>query len=682
MLRKALFSICFLNIFSYCAQVDIYALDVQKKGDIIEANSDVLVFSDLYFISANKAIYNEKTSEIELFGDVNILKGANERSSSSYAKIKLNSNEASFEDFFFSNNNLEIWFKSKNSHSDDDKFSSKISSVSSCNVENPDWEIRFSDGYINKQTNFVHLYNARLYVKEVPVFYLPYFGFSADTKRKTGLLLPTFVVKQSEGVVYKQPIYFTYYDNWDFQIDPQIRTSRGFGAYSTFRFIDTPYSEGELNFGAFREKNFYYEKENLKNKTHYGIEFRYLSENIFKRYLGDNYQEGLWVDANYLNDIDYFNLMSYNYENLTSLVTSKINYFLADENNYYGAYARYYIDTSKLSNKSTLQEFPSFQYHRFLNSLFDDKLRYFFDANFNNYYRSLGSYSNQINMNLPISYHTNFFDDFVQFTFTESLSASFVDYARDPAKDQEHMILNSHNFDIYVDLSKAYDNFYHTINFGFNYFLPGAKSGYISSNYLDIEDWQRSFGVNLVQYFYNNLGEKKIKHRFNTIYNDKLNKFQSSENSITYYYNDIINFNNDVKYSYMQNRFSKIITQANVELEKMNFLFTHAYENNDDIGKNSFISTKVNYNINRNYNLFGGIWFDVARAHPNMWEVGYTYQRKCWNYSLMYRERVDPQLTSAGINAKMQSGFYFVFNFYPLGGVKYDFSLEESENRI
>ncbi|MCE3577978.1 LPS-assembly protein LptD, partial [Campylobacter jejuni] len=96
--------------------------------------------------------------------------------------------------------------------------------------------------------------------------------------------------------------------------------------------------------------------------------------------LSDNFQEGLWIDATYLNDVDYLNLGSRDYRDLNSLVTSKINYFLADENNFYGAYARYYIDTSKLSNNTTLQEYPSFQYHRFLNNLFDERLRYSFDA--------------------------------------------------------------------------------------------------------------------------------------------------------------------------------------------------------------------------------------------------------------------------------------------------------------
>lgn len=112
------------------AQVDIYALDAKKEGDILTANNDVVIFSDFYFITANKAIYNEKTEDVELFGDVNILRGQNERSHSDYAKINLNSNQANFSNFFFSNNNLEVWFQSKTSHLNDKVFESKISAVS------------------------------------------------------------------------------------------------------------------------------------------------------------------------------------------------------------------------------------------------------------------------------------------------------------------------------------------------------------------------------------------------------------------------------------------------------------------------------------------------------------------------------------------------------------------------
>ncbi len=91
--------------------------------------------------------------------------------------------------------------------------------------------------------------------------------------------------------------------------------------------------------------------------------------------MGDKFQEGLWIDATYLNDVDYLNLGSRDYRDLNSLVTSKDNYFLADEKNYYGAYVKYNIDTSALNNDRTLQEYQSFQYHRFLNNVLDDRVR-------------------------------------------------------------------------------------------------------------------------------------------------------------------------------------------------------------------------------------------------------------------------------------------------------------------
>lgn len=66
---------------------------------------------------------------------------------------------------------------------------------------------------------------------------------------------------------YEQPIYIAPYENWDLELNPQIKTDRGFGLYSTLRFIDSPYSIGEVNLGAFRENSSYYHDENLKTKV-------------------------------------------------------------------------------------------------------------------------------------------------------------------------------------------------------------------------------------------------------------------------------------------------------------------------------------------------------------------------------------------------------------------------------
>ena len=664
------------------AEINIYALNAKKEGHILSASDDVVVFSDFYFITAKRAIYDEKTGDIELFGDVNILRGQNERSHSNYAKINLNANQANFENFFFANNDLEVWFQSQTSCLDDAQFLSTNSVVSSCNVEDPDWQIRFSEGRLDRESNFVHLYNAKLYIKDVPVFYLPYFGFSTDTQRKTGLLVPKMALKGKEGFYYEQPFYAAVQENWDLQLTPQLRSNRGYGLHSVLRFIDGPSSMGELNFGGFREKRGYYVGENLKNQTHLGVELKYLREDLVKALLGDNFQEGLWIDATYLNDVDYLNLIKRDYKDLNSLVTSKIHYFLADENNFYGAYAKYYIDSSKIHNKNTLQNYPSLQYHRFLNSFFDARIRYSFDGSFNNYYRRIGAYANSLNFTLPLSYHNAFFGDFLQFTFTEKVSASFVNYTKDPDKKHEHYLKNTHEFSLYTDIARSYENFFHTLSLGLDYILPGAESGEITEGYLNLERVDEHIKPYAVQYFYDESGEKRLKQRVDLSYLNPEEKVEDLKNLLSYYHNENITLSNEIIYSYLDKRFSNVLTQVQIQIKpRFNLDFSHAYQN-DAYGKYSFIGTRANHLATPNYNIFGGVWLDVSRAHTNMWELGYSYQRKCWNYSLVYRERIDPQLTSGGISAKNQSGIYFVFNFYPIGGVDYDFSLQESENKL
>ena len=107
-----------------------------------------------------------------------------------------------------------------------------------------------------------------------------------------------------------------------------------------------------------------------------------------------------------------------------------------------------------------------------------------------------------------------------------------------------------------------------------------------------------------MQYFYNNEGQKKIKHRISLAYLNKQNEFYELENLLTYYFNENINFNSEMLYSYEQSRFNNIITQLEVNTNsKLNWMFSHAYQN-DEYGKYSFIGTRANYIATPNSHIF------------------------------------------------------------------------------
>lgn len=673
------------------AQVDFYAKNVQKQDDLIKTDDEIVIFSDSYFIRADKALYNEKTKEVELFGNVNVLRGQKERSRSCYAKVNLENNSSEFKDVFFANNDLEVWFDGEESYLDDKLFLSKKTVISSCNVDDPDWEIRFSDGELNRETQFLQLYGASLHVKGVPVMYLPYLAFGIDTSRQSGLLLPKLELNRDDGFYYEQPIYLLFQDNWDLELRPQIRAQRGFGAYSTLRFMDSAESSGEFSSGFFQERQSYFRKEGLRNDKHFGFELKYLRQNLFKDFLDDSFQEALWIDGIHLNDVDYLNLSSFSSRDKTSLVTSKLSYFLADENNYFATYANYYIDTSKLSNDQTLQEYPSFQYHRFLEGILNNHFQYSFDINYHRYYRKEGVNASLFGLNLPLTYHTSFFDDFLNFNFTESLKGSLVSYTQNPSATREYVFKNSHDFSLYTELSKPYESFFHTLHFGLDYHLTGIEKGELTQDFL-LSDEQDSqyFSFKAVQFFYDDEGKKKFKHRTNINYDVDNTRFSNFNNLIEYFHNENISMSNEIEYSYVQKKFTKSLSQVNLNLDQRLFYnLSHAYKVDERLAseqnsktKYSFVGAQLKVLYAQNVQLFASAWFDTQRRQVNAWDIGYTFQRKCWNYSLVYRERVDPQLTSAGISSKNKSGVYFLFNFYPIGGVNYDFSLQESESLV
>ena len=136
-------------------------------------------------------------------------------------------------------------------------------------------------GLYDKHKQVFELYNILLYATDIPILYIPYLNFSINRERKSGLLVPKIGLSATEGLYFSQPIY--YVPNWwsDYEISPQIRTSRGGGAYAKYRFADSPYSKGEISGGLFYETDSYAKEYQLSNMKHYGIDFYYKSDNVF-----------------------------------------------------------------------------------------------------------------------------------------------------------------------------------------------------------------------------------------------------------------------------------------------------------------------------------------------------------------------------------------------------------------
>ena len=565
-----LFALFLSSLQARVENVEFVAKEVHKEGSIVTATGDVLVYSPSYLVSAKRAKYDEKNEIVELFENVSILRNNEEATNSNYAKINLKTNEITTDDAFAMHQNKELWIASEQFCSSDARIDTSKSIVSSCNVDEPDWHIEYKDGYLDKQKKYLHIYNPVFYgnlpfVGNTPLFYLPYFGFSTDKTRRTGFLTPNIAFSKSEGLFFEQPFYIAEYNEWDLELNPQIRTNRGAGLYATFRFADSPYSSGYIRTGFFKDSKKYQDKNSLKYSTHTGVEVEYDRDKLAKYLVNGDYSEGLYVRFKHLNDFDYLNLRENGNSAYDSLVHSKINYFVNTKEHYFGIYADYYINTAKIAtkygNKDTLQELPTLQYHSYLDSFLSKNLTYSLDVKYHNYTRKIGTKAQQFELNLPVGLNFTLPNGWANLSYTHNLYASHISYQKSFELDKNGFMRDKNNekyarswseIALSSDLARAYNGgLFHTMNLKLSYIQPGYKYGEIAERLyafdkdeseenfveqLDEKYQRQTLNAGIIQYLFNSDNKKILRHSLNTSYYTNKGRFATTDNRLDLYF--------------------------------------------------------------------------------------------------------------------------------------------------
>ena len=672
-----------LFLFGNVDNIKILAKNIKGKGDTLVASGDVVIYSDRYVITSDKARYNKKTKIVKLYGNINVIKDSKMFAKSKYATINLSDDSSYFDPLFLDDSDTRIWIKCDKANAQGDVYYTKKAIVSSCNVYDPDWKITYTSGDYSNNTKFVTLYNALFYIKDIPVFYTPYFRFSTNKTRRSGLLRPNLGYSSDDGLYYRQPIYFAPYKSWDFEIDPQIRIKRGEGAYATLRFADSAYSTGNITFGKFKESGDYAKKYQLKNDTHYGYEINYNRSKLFSGFFGNDAQDGLLIDYKYLNDVDYLNLQKEKSYINSSLITSKINYFLRKEQDYAGLYFKYFKDTSKVSNDDTLQTLPKFQYHRFTEPILFKNLLYSIDYKFNNYYRKKGINARQNEILFPITFTFPLLNDYLNFSVSENVYMTYISYDNDfISRDSGQFISNYHKFLLSSDLTKKYSDFIHTIGLSIDYIVPSYdnKKGYFA-NFITLNKEKKSINFQLEEFFYKANGDLFLTHRLSQSYlfDEYDNKYGNLLNELIYKFSDKLSLTNNLTYSHKNKEISEFQTGVTYKdsLYKLSLLDT--YKHGHDVGNSHLITADISTTYFSKYNYFANIDYDIKNSYTQNWGFGIIMKKKCWDYRISYKEHTTPILTSSGSNSYRRRGIYLTVNFTPIGGISYKFEKDTGQ---
>lgn len=691
-------------------KLQLVAKDVDTKNNIITAVGDVVAYSPTYYLSSDKMVYDKDKEILELFDNVLIIKDNKIQTQSNYAYVDMKNDIINQDPVFLMDNTSNIWSNSKEANKDKDLITLENSILSSCDCIDPIWSIRSSSSDYDTEAMWMNTYNPRLYIKNVPVFYLPYFGFPTDTTRRTGLLLPTMGYSSSEGFLYSQPIFIAPADNYDIELIPQIRTKRGYGSYANFRYADSPDSMLNLKTGYFKEFNNYRREEKLENSEHYGLDIDYERKNIFST--KKEHQDGVFTSIRYLNDIEYI-ILKEDDGNLGTdkKVESKVNYFYNTPEYYGGVYGKYYIDASKKSNANTLQELPQVQFHSYNKELFLENLIYSIDTKAQNFTRKEGLNAKIYDINVPISYTKNILDDYMYLGVENRTILTQYDYSNSLYNNLRYedgtLIQNRTSFIVGTDLIKPYSDYIHTLNLNASYDIPEnlRKDGdlynitvkenqqlkYDELSVFPTLQEQKTIKLSLNQSIYDKENLKQfINHKMSQsiLYNSVDEpKFQDLDNYVKINH-DYGSLSGKVVYNMDDNKVVEGSFDNSLSYEDLTFSAGYYYSkktNNEFNTRDDLESYRLStsYKLAKDYSIKYYENYDLQEKRRNRQGIGLNIDDSCWNLDLLLEKEITPRSryveSTRSYDSYEQTIVYAVLMLKPIGGIRQKSIVQNSD---
>jgi len=660
--------------------VELFSRYIEATKDYMHATGDVVLLYDGALLKSEEATYDKKSSLLVLSGGVEMIRKDENKIFTDTLEINTSNKAIDFKKLLLTTAD-DLWIDAKKAEKRDEVYSLSNSRLSSCNQQNPEWTIEFAKAEYHKNENYMTLKSAKVTFFDTPIFYFPYLAFPTINERTTGFLFPLLKLSTEEGLVYQQPIFYAPVENFDVEFNPQIRTNRGYGGHITARLVDSPNSSGRLRLGYF--KNFEsFASNNDFNRQHYGAEFIYNSTNVLpKSTFFDNYNSGLYLNATYLNDLEYLNLQKNSAGTLISsnLMESRLNAFAYDEKDYLGLYARYNIDISKDTNIETIQELPALQYHSFMKYLFSDKIFYTFDARVHNYTRVKGSRAFQTEFNLPITYYDSFFNDYIDLSVTENLYLTdvfFRNLENTTSSSKYRFYRNFHTLEISSDLSKQYDANVHTIHPSIIYTKPSFEHEKPNA-YKDLTQEQQelfvtqteleNLSVGVSQYYYNNELDMNFFHRIALTSYPNSNLPQDDLNNELGYTGENLSLYSNLFYSLNKNKVHSLTSSVSYTKSDYDIMMTHFY-NYDlilDREQTSFLHTSFTHTYNQHNQWYINTDYDLKNNFNHKWDIGWIHKQKCWGAKLSFGQERIPNVDTSFRNNML----YFELSLNPIGSI-------------
>lgn len=256
-------------------------------------------------IAADEAILNQETQQFDANGNL-VFQDSNFTVTAESLQAQMRTNRATLE-------GAKYWLHGQQVNGDAEKLQITINNnliltntnFTTCPPDNVSWLLEAEKIKINSEEEWGEIWNAKVRIAGVPVFYIPYMTIPVSDKRKSGFLYPSFSTSTTSGFEVSAPYYWNIAPEYDLTFTPNYMSNRGIFTKTEFRYLAGDAQNGRLNLEYLGNDQLLSSRPNryLYNWQHQGaIDKHWRVMSNFTEVSDNNYFNDLKSDVNRATD--------------------------------------------------------------------------------------------------------------------------------------------------------------------------------------------------------------------------------------------------------------------------------------------------------------------------------------------------------------------------------------------
>ncbi|QLE84409.1 MULTISPECIES: LPS assembly protein LptD [Shewanella] len=218
-----------------------------KMGDKARFNGDVSFSQGTRHIAADTAVLDQAEERLDANGNL-VFQDSMFTVTAESLVAQMRTNSATL-------SGAQYWMHGQQIHGEaekleitpDNNLHLSNTNFTTCPPGDTSWLLEAEKIKIDSTEEWGELWDAKLKIGNVPVFYIPYMTIPVSEKRKSGFLFPTISTSTTNGVELATPYYWNIAPEYDLTFTPHYMSARGLFLKTDFRYLAGDDQAGRLN---------------------------------------------------------------------------------------------------------------------------------------------------------------------------------------------------------------------------------------------------------------------------------------------------------------------------------------------------------------------------------------------------------------------------------------------------